>query len=189
MNIDYLAVLFRVLHILPAIIAVGGTIFMRAALLPTVSQLPDAERQRVHDGVRSRWSKWVMGSIAFLLVSGLFNFFMIINRYDLPKPAYHALFGIKFLLALAIFTVASFFVGRTSVAQRMRSNARFWLNLNIAMAVVLVCISAAMRNLTMNAPRKADTAAAKTAATARVESDRFPSTQFVADSGDEVHDG
>ena len=93
------------------------------ALLPAVAELPESQRPALHEAIRSRWSKWVMGAILFLLISGFYNFFTLTGRYQLPK-AYHMLFGIKFLLALAIFTLASFLTGRTAVAQRMRQNAR-----------------------------------------------------------------
>jgi uncharacterized membrane protein len=156
-EIDYVSVLFRWLHILPAMVAVGGAIFMRMALLPALSEVPDAQRATLHEAIRSRWSKWIMGAILLLLISGFYNFFTLTSRYKLP-PAYHMLFGIKFLLALAIFTLASFLSGRTAIAQRMRQNARTWLNLNVALAVLLVCISGVMRNVTMNAPLKSATA-------------------------------
>jgi uncharacterized membrane protein len=158
-DIDYVSVLFRWMHILPAIIAVGGTIFMWAALHPAVSELPESQRPALRESIRSRWAKWVMGSILFLLVSGFYNFFTLVHRYDLPK-VYQMLFGIKFLLALAIFTLASFLTGRTAVAQRIRANAGPWLTLNVVLAVLLVCISGVMRNLTMNAPPKSTASAA-----------------------------
>ena len=153
MEIDYLAVLFRWLHILPAIIAVGGTIFMRLAVVPAAEELPEAARSAFQEAVRSRWARWVHGAILFLLVSGLYNFFTLTAKYKLP-PAYHMMFGVKFLLALAIFALASMLTGRTALAQRLRLNARTWLNLNIALAVLLVCISGLMRNVSMNAPLK-----------------------------------
>jgi uncharacterized membrane protein len=152
-EIDFVSVLFRWLHILPAMVAVGGAIFMRMALLPSLAEVPDAQRAALHEAIRSRWSKWIMGAILLLLISGFYNFFTLNSRYKLP-PAYQMLFGIKFLLALAIFTLASFLSGRTAVAQRMRQNARTWLNLNVGLAVLLVCISGVMRNVTMNAPLK-----------------------------------
>ena len=141
MDINWLSVAFRWMHILPAFVAVGGTIFMWAALHPATSALPESERATLREAVRSRWSKWVMGAILFLLVSGFYNFFTLINRYEVPK-IYQMLFGIKFLLALGIFALASFLTGRTPIAQRMRANAGPWLTLNVVLAVVLVCISA-----------------------------------------------
>lgn len=160
MDIDFVAVLFRWLHILPAIVAVGGTIFMRFAILPAVGEISESQRAAFQEAVRSRWSKWIMGAITLLLISGFYNFFTLNARYQLPKQ-YQMLFGIKFLLALAIFALASLLSGRTPVAQKMRANARTWLNLNITLAVVLICISGVMRSMTMNSPLKS--AAAPTA--------------------------
>ena len=164
MDIDYLAVLFRWFHILPAIVAVGGTIFMRFALHPAAAELPEAQRTALQEAVRSRWARWIHASILFLLASGFYNFFTLINRYKVPST-YHMLFGIKFLLALAIFALASLLTGRKGVAQRMRQNAKTWLNINILLAVLLVCISGVMRNVSMNSPLKSvpSTPAAATA--------------------------
>ncbi len=136
----------RWLHILAAITAVGGTIFMRTTLVPALETLPDMQRGMLHETIRSRWSRLVAASILFLLVSGFYNFFVITRRFQLP-PVYQMLFGIKFLLALRIFGLASVISGRSETAKRMRTKARFWLSLNIAMAVALVCISGVMNTL------------------------------------------
>ncbi len=153
-NIDPLNLLFRWMHILPAIIAVGGSIFMRMALLPAVTALPDSERPKFHEAVRSRWSKWVAGAILFLLVSGFYNYFYYTRTYTLP-PVYHMLFGIKFLLALGVFALASILSGRSALAQRLRQNPRPWLNLNVSLAVLVVLISGMMRTMD-HGPKKAD---------------------------------
>jgi len=153
-DINPINLLFRWMHILPAIIAVGGSIFMRFALLPAVTGLPDAERKTFHEAVRSRWAKWVAGAILFLLISGFYNFIWNTKTYKLP-PVYQMMFGIKFLLALGVFALASILSGRSGLAQRMRQNPRPWLNLNVTLAIMVVLISGAMR--TMNhGPLKAD---------------------------------
>ncbi len=56
-----------------------------------------------------------MAAILFLLVSGFYNFLRYEFQYKLP-PLYHALFLIKFLLALAIFYIASLLAGRSEAA-------------------------------------------------------------------------
>ena len=140
------AVLFRWMHILAAITAVGGAIFMRMALLPAAATLPETERKRLEEAVRSRWVKWVMAAILFLLVSGFYNFITMTMRYKLPS-LYQGLFGVKFLLALAIFFLASVLSGRSEMAQRFRRDARKWLTLNVVLAVTLVCISGVMKTM------------------------------------------
>jgi len=145
-ELDYLGILFRWMHILAAITAVGGTIFVRVALLPSIAILPDDQRKALHEQVRSRWIKFVMGAILFLLVSGFYNF-MMKEKPPGVTALYHALFGLKFLLALVIFFIASALVGRSPALAGIRQNARFWLTLNLVLAITVVCISGVLRAL------------------------------------------
>ena len=146
MEFDVLGILFRWLHILAAITAVGGTIFMRFALLPAVAALPEASRKDFHEAVRSRWARPVQISILFLLLSGVYNIISIGAEYDLKKVGlYHPLFGIKVLLALAVFFLASVLTGRGARTQRFRDNRRLWLTVNLVLAVLIVCISGVLR--------------------------------------------
>ncbi len=65
MEIDFLAVVLRWMHILAAITAVGGTIFSRVALLPAASSLADEPRRVLLEGIRSRWSNTSPGRFCF----------------------------------------------------------------------------------------------------------------------------
>ncbi|HWC90931.1 MAG TPA: hypothetical protein VG433_14775 [Pirellulales bacterium] len=143
-----LALLFRWLHILAGMTAVGGTIFARFVVLPSQDVLAPDARNALATEMRRRWSKIVMASIGFLLLTGLCNFAIIVVNYrdDLHAVRwYHPLFGVKFLLALAVFTIASLLSGRTALADRVRQRARFWMSLNILLAVLIVCLSGILR--------------------------------------------
>ena len=148
MDIDYIALVSRWLHILAAITAVGGTIFIRMALVPSLGVLPDQAKKDLHEAVRGRWAKFVMAAIGFLLLSGLYNIGMIEAHKKVAvdeRMLYRAVFTIKFMLALAIFFVASALVGRSAAFEKIRKNARFWLSFNLVLAIVLVCISGFLR--------------------------------------------
>jgi uncharacterized membrane protein len=142
-----LALLFRWLHILAAITAVGGTIYARFALLPAAESLAEPQRAMLLDEVRRRWFMFVNAAILFLIVSGLYNFVVIIKTADVPKAAYHSLFLVKLLLALAIFFLASMLNGRSATAAKFRQNARFWLNVNVGLGVAIVLVSGMLRSL------------------------------------------
>ena len=79
MDNEILVLVFRWLHILPATILVGGTIFLRCAYQPAEQSSED------NDKVRRRWSKLVMLSAGLLLLSGLFNTGRISMGYDLAE--------------------------------------------------------------------------------------------------------
>ncbi len=143
-----LALIFRWLHILAAITAVGGTIYARVALVPAMQTLPEGHRKSLQEALRGRWAKAVMLSILFLLVSGAYNFVSVIKQLpDDVKPLYHGLFGFKFLLAFVIFFFASALVGRSAAFERMRQNAKFYLTLNMLLAILLVCVSGVLRTV------------------------------------------
>jgi hypothetical protein len=48
-------------------------------------------------------------------------------------------------LALAIIFIASTLAGRSAAAERFRHNEAFWLNLNLALSVLLICVAGVMR--------------------------------------------
>ena len=156
-------VLLRWMHIFAAIAGVGGMIFQRVALVPAVAELPEDLRLRLHVAVRTRWARVVQGAILFLLVSGLVNFVGIVRNYELVGY-YHALFGVKFLVAFGIFFIASMLTGRSETAQRFQKNARYWLTVNLLLAVIVVGISGILRT----APKRPKTALPN-ATTAQIE--------------------
>jgi uncharacterized membrane protein len=151
---NWLGLLLRWIHIFAAITAVGGTVFMRYALVPSVQVLPDDARKTLHDKVRSRWAKIVMLCIAFLLISGFINFFLFMGDTRTPpwaewKASYHKLynmvFGIKTLIAFVIFIIASALVGRAKAFEPIRKNAKMWLTVNVVLAMIVVALSGVLR--------------------------------------------
>lgn len=143
----YLQLTLRYLHILGAISLMGGTIFMRFALLPTVSELDAEIRRKVHEGVRSQWAKFVAGAALLLLVSGIANLGLA-ARYEITVPgglSYNLLGGLKLILALPIFLFASFLTGRSAAAQKFQANPGLWMNVNLVLALVLVLIGGWLR--------------------------------------------
>ncbi len=139
--------ILRYMHILGAIALMGGTIFMRFALVPTVPELDEKSRGALHEGVRSRWGKFVMISAALLLISGIANLGFA-ARYEFAAPVgklYSMIAGVKLILALPIFLFASFLTGRSETAKKFQSNRVMWLNVNLALAVLMVLIGGFLR--------------------------------------------
>src|SRR3954470_14693396 len=143
-----LFIILRYMHILGAIALMGGTIFMRFALVPTVPELDDKSKAALHEGVRSRWAKFVMIAAALLLISGITNMGLA-ARYDFAPPVgnklYNIILGIKLVLALPIFLFASFLTGRSETAKKFQANRVMWLNVNLALAVLMVLIGGFLR--------------------------------------------
>ena len=153
-----LGLLLRWCHILAAITAVGGLIFSRFALLPALDELDEAARSRVHDGIRRAWLKWVIGSITILLLTGLANYLLTINRANVEAwggngrawmkfNAYHAFMGAKILFAVAVFYLASALIGRGEATQWARDDRKKWLTVTLGLSLAVVILSGYLRQM------------------------------------------
>ena len=153
---DAVLLLLRWAHILGAVLTVGGLFFARFAFLPAVAETDEVTREKLHEAVRRRWLPWVIGGITLLLVSGLTNFLLFNSTVKsqgwadgqwMRQTSYHAIFGVKFLLALGVFYLASGLVGRGSGTAWIRRDRARWLSVTLGLAVAVVMISGWMRNL------------------------------------------
>jgi hypothetical protein len=69
------------------------------------------------------------------------------NGAWMRQTSYHALFGVKFLLALAVFYFSSALVGRGAGTQWIRNARGRWLSVTLALALGIVLLSGWMRQL------------------------------------------
>jgi uncharacterized membrane protein len=150
----WFALALRWLHLVAAMTVVGGTIFMRFALVPSVTELTDEERKSLHEKIRSRWAILVAASVAFLLISGLTNFVLFLNEsktapWDQWSLTYNSLyqfvFGAKFALAMVVFFIASALAGRGEATKKFRQDARWWMTINLILALIVVALSGVLR--------------------------------------------
>lgn len=129
----------RFLHIFSAVLLAGGALAWRFAAIPATEPLPDDTRRRIGDAIARAWRPFVWFAIAGILVSGTYNF---LHKKNLT-PAYHAVFGIKVLLALHVLAVM-YLATRPNNEKRARQ-----LTGVVFSAVVIVALSAVLRWLTM----------------------------------------
>jgi len=144
-----LELILRWLHIFGAIMLVGSTIFMRCVYLPAKLQSGEEPGAAFAERQRQLWARMVMLSSGQLLLSGLVSFILIVKRYDFaeifPGNLYHALFGLKFLLAMVVFFLAAALSGRTALATKLRQRERLWLMVNMILAITVVCLAGVMK--------------------------------------------
>ena len=142
-----LQLVLRWMHIVPAVVAGGATIYSRLAILPALSTLPDAERVRVREAINGPWRVVVMICITLLLVSGVANFVLYQAPAHKGQALYHGLFGIKFLAALVVFFLGSALTGRSAALAPIRANARLYAGIAAALVLVILLISGVLRNI------------------------------------------
>ncbi len=149
MTPDLLApIIARWLHIIAAITTVGGAIFIRVVLLPAVSTVLDDEtHEKLSTAMWRRWQLLVHICIGALILSGFYNFVTLSVPYHDGQAIYHALFGIKFLLAVVVFLLAILLTSRKKYSERIRANRKFWSSILVVCALAVVLISGVLKNL------------------------------------------
>ena len=143
-----LVLVMRWAHILAAVTAVGGILFMRFVLMPSaVAVLDDETHQKLRAAIVKRWQHVVHTCILLFLVSGLYNYLAVTRFLHSDQPVYHMLFGVKFILAMVIFALALGLTSTRGWAAPLRGNAKFWMSVLAGLAIVVIAISGVLRGL------------------------------------------
>jgi uncharacterized membrane protein len=160
---DWFMLLSRVLHILSAIILVGGFFYVRTIIAPPVVGNEAGESSdpgdRYFGGRRAAWAMWVGIASFLLLATGFWNYFRFMKTYELAS-SYHMVLGIKMLVGIALMFVAAVLAGRSALALRFRQQWRMWLNVCLVLGVIVVAFGSILR--TYDKKDKLDAPAAPT---------------------------
>ncbi|MCP4642851.1 MAG: hypothetical protein GY851_20555 [bacterium] len=141
-------ILARWMHILAAVVAVGGTFFAWCALAPSAREtLDDESQRRLWSAIRTCWQRITHTCILFFLASGFYNYLLITRFNHRGQPLYHALFGIKFLIALPVFALAIALTSQRPWANPIQSRSRTWTGVLVVLAVAVVLVSGVMKNI------------------------------------------
>lgn len=125
----------RFLHIVSAITLIGGVLAWRFGAIRALAPLAPETRAKTGEALAAAWRPFVIFAIAGLLISGIYNF---LNKTGLT-PAYHAVIGVKFLLALHVFA-AVILAGLPNNPKRQRLLAGVAIS-----GVAIVALSAVLR--------------------------------------------
>lgn len=142
-ELDLLAILFRVLHTTCAGTLLGGLVYMRFVLAPAAA----SDGADIYAGRRAAWAKCVGVCTALLLASGSYNFWVIITQYQKPAFPYHMVFGIKILLAFAVFALMALLAGKTDAAAKLQAQLGRWLNITLAMVLAIFLLGAVLKSI------------------------------------------
>ena len=131
-----LSLISRWAHVGTAIVLVGGTTFLRLAVIPAL----EGENPELMGKIRQRWKKFVHGGIALFLISGFYNYIKAMPMHK-GDGLYHGLIGTKILLALFVFFLASVLVGNKPGTQKFRDDAKKWTGIMLLVSALIVGIS------------------------------------------------
>jgi uncharacterized membrane protein len=135
----------RFVHIASVILLLGGTVYARQVLVPTLNTLPEDIRSAAATRSQSRFRTTLYVLLFLIVASGLYNFL----SYSGPEhsQAYHIWFGIKVLLVAHLVSASILWAispyGDVAVGG---SAKRRLLSIGIS-GMLIVLISAYLRSL------------------------------------------
>lgn len=136
------------LHLLSAILAVGGTVFLRFVLLPAAQSLDEVQRQMLTAAVLRRFRPVLWGSIIVLFLTGLYNVGTVAIRGGLASaPDYLNILVTKIFLAFVIFGFAFLLTVPGEIFSGMKTRRKQWLAVNAVLGVIVVLLSAYLRRM------------------------------------------
>lgn len=135
-----LPLLMRWIHVVTAVVLVGGLIFYRFVFVPVANTVltPD-EREKLQVPLMRRWKLFVHPPIILFLGSGFYNYLFVTRFNHEGQGLYHMLFGAKFLLALVVFGLGIVMTSTMAWSEKLRRNQGLWgVLIVLALAVVLL---------------------------------------------------
>ena len=145
---DVLGIALRWAHIAGAILAAGGAAFIAFVMLPSMACLDEEGRRNLHEQVRRRFSKIYSFAILLLLVSGIYNYVFKEMAAHKGQSLYHALMGVKILLAMVVFFLGSVLLGQSPAFEGLRAKRKLYIRLNLFLIAIIVAIGAILRSMT-----------------------------------------
>ena len=131
------------IHLLAAVVGVGGMAFVLFILMPSARTLGDEQRPLLLKSVmgRFRWATW--GAILLLLASGLYNIHL--RAWEAPWGGYWKLLTLKIVLAFCVFTISLLLTLPIPALGFFRARRQKWLSIALGLAVAVILISAYLR--------------------------------------------
>jgi putative copper export protein len=143
----------RWVHVVSAVVAVGGLVFLAGALLP--GAVPGSS---MLGGALQRFKRLFHMAMGLLLLTGIYNLVVVVpkaNALGAMKSTYHSVLGTKILLALCVFAAAFMWqaeAGRDLSAALTRKRT---LLVTLVLAGLVLLLSAVLRRVWDLDPRLA----------------------------------
>lgn len=128
------------IHVLCAVIAIGGTFFFHV-VLNRIAAKEGGLDAALKSTLSRRWTRTVWHAIIGLVVTGGLSFWSALARH-VYGPRQHMLFGIKFLLFLGLIWVLTLLTVNTPWVQQRRGKL---LTINVILGVTIILMSAMLR--------------------------------------------
>jgi uncharacterized membrane protein len=142
-------ILMRYIHVVSAVLAVGGAFFIRTVLPGAIEPLDSEQREAVFLRCRRGFKLIVHPAILGLLISGIYNTLRNWKWYLANPKLMHAFFGVHLLLALVVVSISIWLLaGKEAKRGHLK-----WMRINITLMLLTIAAASCLkwaRDSTMN---------------------------------------
>jgi putative copper export protein len=137
-------VLLRFIHIVSAVVSVGGAVFLLVALPAGLRLVDESRRDEVLLKVRRAFKMTVHPAILGLIVSGIYNTMKLWppkEEMSVVAPRWHPFWGPHVVLGAVVMGISIWLLaGKT-----LRTNHRRWLRVNVALMMLVILAGSTAR--------------------------------------------
>jgi putative copper export protein len=144
----WLNVVVRWIHVSSAVVGVGGIAFLGLVLLPAARRGGTEGAQAALEAALPGFRQMLHVVIALLLLTGFYNLSVVVpkaNGLGDLKSTYHQVLGMKILMAFVLFGTASVVAAAARRPGGFQPRHAQMLSLSLALAAVVLFLSATLR--------------------------------------------
>lgn len=139
------------LHVLGAVVWVGGMVFAMLVLRPSLAVLEPPQRLALHTQVFKRFFRLVSHTIPLILVTGYAMVFGLFGGFGGVNGAVHAMHGLGLLMTLLFLVIyfgpwkamrAAMQAGDTAAAAAALARIRTMILVNLVLGLLTVAVAA-----------------------------------------------
>jgi uncharacterized membrane protein len=144
---DAIALVMRWVHVLCAVAVGGSIIFHWLVLRPAANKTLSPDQHRaLREALMKRWKMLIHPSILLFLASGFYNYIRVTGPLHEGQGLYHALFGVKFLIGIAVFAIAVVLTSTRKWSENWREGRLGWALLAVGV-IAMVLIGGYMKRM------------------------------------------
>ena len=138
-----MSVLMQWIHLVAAVVGIGGLGFIHMILIPASRDLEPGQRDLLLKRVSRKYQYVVWSVVLMLIASGLYNIHA--HAWERPWGTYWKWLIVKISLAFIVFFFSLGLNLPLAIFDWLRQKRQMWLSITFSVALVVIFISAYLR--------------------------------------------
>ena len=138
-----MSVLMQWIHLVAAVVGIGGLGFIHMILIPASRDLEPEQRDLLFKRVSRKFQYVIWSVVLMLITSGLYSIHA--HAWERPWGVYWKWLIVKIVLALCVFFISLGLNLPLAVFDWLRQKRQMWLSIAFTLAMIVILISAYLR--------------------------------------------